>query len=65
LGFARKEREPDVDFKIQFGGEQDLQSSLGKFFAVIFPWLLAIPLTAGNRVFNQVSNFTSLLFQMP
>jgi hypothetical protein len=32
LGFARKEREPDVDFKIQFGGEQDLQSSLGKFF---------------------------------
>lgn len=35
------------------------------FWAVVFPWLLVIPLTAGNNVFNQVVAITSILFQIP
>lgn len=34
-------------------------------WAVLLPWILVIPLTAGNDVFNNVTNITSLLFQLP
>ncbi len=33
--------------------------------AVLLPWLLVIPMTAGNSIFNSVSNFTSIAFQLP
>jgi hypothetical protein len=38
---------------------------MANFLGVVLPWLLVIPLTAGNNVFNELSNFTALLFQMP
>ncbi len=33
--------------------------------SVVLPWVLVIPLTAGNSIFNAVSAYTSLLFQLP
>lgn len=29
------------------------------------PWLLVIPMTAGNQIFNSVSNFSSIAFLLP
>jgi amino acid permease len=39
--------------------------ALANFFAVILPWMLAIPLSAGNQVFLAVANYSSLLFSLP
>lgn len=35
------------------------------FWACVFPWLLVIPLTGGNAVFNNVANITSIVLQIP
>jgi hypothetical protein len=41
----------------------------GKFWAnvwaVVLPWVLAVPLTAGNTIFNDVITYSSILFQLP
>jgi hypothetical protein len=34
-------------------------------WAVVLPWVLAIPLTAGNTIFNDVATYTSILFVLP
>ena len=34
-------------------------------WAVILPWILAIPLTAGNEVFNSIATYTSIVFLAP
>ena len=34
-------------------------------WAVVLPWILVIPLTAGNSVFNAVTTYTSILFLIP
>ncbi len=34
-------------------------------WAVVLPWVLAVPLTAGNTIFNSVATYTSILFQIP
>ena len=34
-------------------------------FAVVLPWILAIPLTAGNKIFNAVATYSSILFVLP
>ncbi len=33
--------------------------------SVLLPWLLVIPLTAGNSIFNVVADFFSIAFQLP
>lgn len=33
--------------------------------SVLLPWLLVIPMTAGNSIFNAVSDFSSIAFQLP
>lgn len=38
---------------------------LANVFAVVLPWVLAVPLSAGNTVFNDVSNYTSIAFLIP
>lgn len=42
-----------------------LGSRWANLLAVVLPWILVIPLTAGNTVFNDVANYTSILFQTP
>ena len=34
-------------------------------WAVVLPWVLAVPLTAGNTIFNDVATYTSIVFQIP
>ncbi len=35
------------------------------FWACVFPWLLVVPLTGGNALFNNITNITSIVLQIP
>lgn len=35
------------------------------FVSILLPWILVVPLTAGNSIFTLVSQYTSLAFQLP
>lgn len=34
-------------------------------FSVVLPWVIAVPLTAGNTIFNAVATYSSILFVLP